>query len=462
MATRIGPIPSPRSSPPRQSSWQMDTANAAPAGVNKLPLLLTLPYLLGTYALFWFGPFSWPVKATWVTTLYVPACFTALTLGFLVGLRAKPRVADLPMTHAFFLGGAIAALLLLVPTAYIYTGKLPWEAGSALADQQAAYSALADQLYATQGSRGPVALLRTAAGPFVFCVLPLGVLLWPSISWPRRIAAIATVLISIDLSVLRGTTRELADILIIGTSAYLVRVGAAAKASGHNVMAAVARRWKGLLIGIVVLSVVIVAVVGRTQIRANGKMATCIGYSQICADLSTGIYARMNDTFAFGSAAVTGYLAQGYYGLSLAAEKPFESTYGIGHSPPLSALFVNLGGDEAWANRTYTFRNRIDAWSDETQWSTMWSWIANDVGFGGALIVTFVLGILWGRTWIDSLAGDLRAAVLFCLLMMTIFYAPANLQIFSTFEAYGTFLFWMLLWLMGRGRRPIDVSDSPI
>ena len=137
----------------------MDTANAAPAGVNKLPLLLTLPYLLGTYALFWFGPFSWPVKATWVTTLYVPACFTALTLGFLVGLRAKPRVADLPMTHAFFLGGAIAALLLLVPTAYIYTGKLPWEAGSALADQQAAYSALADQLYATQGSRGPVALL---------------------------------------------------------------------------------------------------------------------------------------------------------------------------------------------------------------------------------------------------------------------------------------------------------------
>lgn len=400
-----------------------------------------------------FGPFDWPLKAWWVPDLYVPACFAFLVAGFMIGSRGVGRVADLNQSPAFFAIGVLAALTLLIPTAYTYTGKMPWEAGAALGDQQAAYSALADQLYATQGSRGPIALIRAISGPFIFCVLPLGVMLWPHLSWRRRLAVILTVLVSIDLSILRGTTRELADILVIGTSAYLVRIGAVAHAKEQNLLGAIARRWKSIVFGVVLLFLVIVALVGRTQVRANGQSATCIGYSHICADTTNGIYGHMNDTFAFGTAAVTGYLAQGYYGLSLAAEKPFLPTFGIGHSPPIAALFVSVGGDEQWANRTYTYRGRLDAWSDESQWSTMWSWVANDVGFGGSLLFTLALGLLWGRTWIDALSGDLRASILFCIVMLTIFYAPANLQITSTFEAYATLIFWFFVWFVGRGQR---------
>ena len=416
-----------------------------------LPLFLGLGYLLATYALFWFGPFDWPVKATWVPEFYIPACFAFLAIGFLIGSRGNARAADFQRAPSFFLFGAWAAVLLLVPTALIYTGKAPWEIGSALADQQAAYSALADQLYATAGSRGPLALARAACGPFIFCVLPLGVLFWRQLSVPRKLGVLATIAASTILSVLRGTTRELADILVIGSSAYFVRVGFAGQSQGA--LLTLARRWKGILAGAIALGIVLTAVVGRTQIRASGKMATCIGYSHICADLTSGLYGKMSDTFAFGSAAITGYLAQGYYGLSLAGEKQFESTYGIGHSPPLSAVFVSLGGDETWANRTYTFRNRIDAWSDETQWSSMWAWIANDLGFGGALVMTLGIGWLWGKTWTDSIAGDLRAAVLFCIIMMTIFYAPANLQITGTLEGYATLVFWLAAWAIGRGKR---------
>lgn len=422
--------------------------------LNQLPLLLVLPYLVGTYLLFWFGPFNWPLKSVWVPAFYIPSCFALLVFGFFLGTNCRPRVADLNWAPRFYVLGFVLALVLLVPTTYTYTGKYPWEIRSSLADQQAAYSALADQLYATQGSRGPIALLRALAGPLIFCVLPLGIMLWEHLSWARRLAMIVVVFVSIDLSILRGTTRELADILVIGSSAYLVRVGAYAKARGYNLLGAIFRHWKIILFAFILLGLVLVALVGRTQVRANGKMATCIGYSQICADLTDGLYGHMNDTYAFGSAAITGYLAQGYYGLSLAAEKPFEPTYGIGHSPPLAALFVNLGGDEAWANRTYTFRNRIDAWSDESQWSTMWAWLANDLGFSGALIFTFVLGFVWGMTWVDAISGDLRAGILFCLIMLTIFYAPANLQLMGTFEAYGTLLFWLLMWLFGRTRRP--------
>jgi hypothetical protein len=430
-------------------------------GLKRLPLLFAAPYLLLTYALFWLGPFHWPVKAMWVPVFFVPACFAALACGFLLGTRKGGRASDFRASPALFAIGAIAAILLLIPTTVTYTGHMPWDVGRALVDQQEAYSALADQLAATAGSRGPVAALRALSGPFIFCVLPLGVMLWPRLSLVRRMAVVATVLISIDLSILRGTTRELVDILVIGCSAYVCRIAAMARAEKRNLAMVILRRWKGISFAAVVLLLVLTALVGRTEARAGGKMATCIGYSQICADLTSGPYASMSDTFAFGSAAITGYLAQGYYGLSLAGEKEPEPTFGIGHSPPLAALFVNLGGDETWANRTLTFRNRVDLWSDETQWSTMWAWVANDVGFTGAFLFTLALGWLWGKTWLDTLAGDLRAAVLFCLVMMTIFYAPANLQLAATLEGYATVAFWLGIWAIGRTRRgKIDSSSA--
>ncbi len=55
-------------------------------------------------------------------------------------------------------------------------------------------------------------------------------------------------------------------------------------------------------------------------------------------------------------------------------------------------------------------------WSDNTEWSTIFPWLANDVGFTGSLIVVFFLGILFGKSWRDAATGNDFAAIVFCLL----------------------------------------------
>ncbi|WP_116091763.1 hypothetical protein [Sphingomonas crusticola] len=424
------------------------------ARLRLLPLWVALPYLLITWLLFLVGPYVWPVRAWWAIWIYIPVAFACLAFGFTHGSKGEPRGEGMPKAKWLFYVGSIGALLLLIPTTLTYTGKLPWALGGAL-DQREAYAALADQLAATAGGRGPIALLRALLGPFVFCVIPMAVLLWKTpnqrMTWLERALAIATGIIAIDLSLLRGTTAQLADLLIVIASAVLIRLTLHSRGAG---LTAVFRHWKLALSGAVLLSMVVLVLVGRTEARLGGRNIGCIERSGVCADLSTGAYGRMPESVAFGAAAVSGYFSQGYYGVALAAEKPWLPTWGAGHSPVAGTLFVMFGGKEQFLNRTYTSRARAEGWPDDTQWSSLITWLANDASLWGALALLWGLGWLWGRTWIDaSQAGDLRAAVLFCVLSMVIFYLPANNYVMGTYDAYATLIVWWVLWGWGRGRR---------
>jgi hypothetical protein len=418
-------------------------------GLRLLPILLALPYLFSTWLLFLFGPYVWPVRAWWAIYFLVPAAFIALAFGFMLGIRTKPRGAGMPSARLMFYIGALAAILLLTPATLTYTGKLPWQLSGAIQDQKQAYSALAEQLASTQGSRGPVALARTLFGPFTFCVLPIAIILKETRTKIETALMIATVAAGLIFSIQRGTSAQLADIIIVWLSAYIIRIGVFSDS-----LAGVLRHWKGIVAVAILGAAIIVTVVGRTEARLGGQNIKCLAESGACVDLSSGVYGHMSDTMAFGSAAIAGYFSQGYYGVALAAEKDFQPTWGIGHSPAASALFVMLGGSETFANRSYTYRARFDGWSDETQWSSLITWLANDLTLWGAVAAIFWIGWLWGRTWLDATAGgDLRAAVFFCVLSMVVFYLPANNYLMATYDGYATLLFWWATWAIGRKRR---------
>ena len=99
-------------------------------------------------------------------------------------------------------------------------------------------------------------------------------------------------------------------------------------------------------------------------------------------------------------------------------------------------------------HRTYTYRNRGDHWSEEYYWSTLMTWIANDVGFPGTLVVMLALGWLFGRTWrAATTGGSDPAAILFCALMITMFYLTANNQLLGSYDGYFIVAVWATLWL---------------
>jgi hypothetical protein len=145
------------------------------------------------------------------------------------------------------------------------------------------------------------------------------------------------------------------------------------------------------------------------------------------------------------------YFGQGYFGLSLALAKDFQSTWGLGHSIALANYYSALFENEDLYERSYTFRLRDDGWSDLQQWSTMFSWLANDIGFPAVPVVIGLLAWIWGRSWKDAIfRNNDRAAIVFTFMMLMVFYMPANNQLTQTIDVYFAVVCWIIIWLIDR------------
>lgn len=426
-----------------------------------LPLLVGLGFLSFTFLLFLFGPIDYPVKNYVGVVTYFIVVLAVLNLGFRAGARRPAQGSKLEISRFVFVVGAVAALVLLVPSSYYYTGKMPWEALGAVQNQQLAYSSLAEQLDLTEGQRGPIIIARSLAMPFIWAVIPLGMIYWQKLNWFYRSLFLSTVLCTLIFSALRGTDREIADVLITGGSAYAIAVARRALGNAPSPASPSARsgnlllrRWRMALAGVLVLAVAASVFVERKEGRMGTVSAFCFLNSGACADYTHPLVINMNDNGKFAVSAGSAYLTNGYYGLSLALEKPFYSSWGLGHSSAIARIYGAVAGDSQPTLSTYNYRNGDEGWPQEFFWSTMITSIANDVSFPGAVLVMGIFAWAWGRSWIDATrARNDSAAIVFCLATFSIFYFPANLQILQTLEGYSTVLFWLSAWIFFRSRR---------
>ena len=196
------------------------------------------------------------------------------------------------------------------------------------------------------------------------------------------------------------------------------------------------------------------------------RTALCINDSRICADLDNPAIAWLPQRQRAGLTVFILSTCSGYYGLDLAMEKPFEPAWGVGHSPAALSAYEAATDDRTPHLSTYTWRNGGDHWPEENYWSTLITWIANDVGFVGAVPVLALIGFFWGRWWREAAAGmSDPAAVLFALATTMIFYLPANNQVLASYDGYTTFAAWIALWLWHRARQAVSavvpMADAP-
>ena len=245
-----------------------DEAARPTIALRTAPLWLIMSYLCATFALFMIWPINWPIYSAdrWVILVaYVALCYTVITLFYLFGTRAGP--APRPFEHwlRVIIAGAVAAIVTLFPSSYLYSGRWPWEVMGALADQGEAYRSLQHQLFATAGERGPVAFLRAIVAPLTFAVLPLGVIHWRELGISTARSSSRRVLSSIIFSILRGTDRELADIFIVGGSALLIAIARQGPTGGA--LALIKRFWKPAVMILIFLAIA-VSLFHRAQDRA--------------------------------------------------------------------------------------------------------------------------------------------------------------------------------------------------
>jgi hypothetical protein len=355
--------------------------------------------------------------------------------------------------------GALCAAALLVPSSLSYTGRGPWEVMDALRDQGAAYHQFQLQLYATEGERIIIVALRALTAPLTFAVLPLGIIHWRRIGIFGRGAVIITVLVSSIFSIMRGTDKEFADLFIVGSAAAFVAYGRNRAREAAPVQG-VRRFWRPLLIAVVFVYLAQGLSIDRKGERNGGYASAtivCANDSMICADLDNAWISWLPLPQRFGVTSFILSTTSGYFGLHLALSKPFETAYGLGHSPAALSVYELITNDPTPHFRTYTYRNGDDHWSEDYYWSTLVTWIANDVGFIGALPVLGLIAYLWGRWWREATAGmSDPAAILFALSTMVMFYFPANNEVLASYEGYTILAVWLGVWLWHRHSRAVS------
>lgn len=424
------------------------------SSLRRAPFWLMLTYLSANYSLFVLWPINWPIYSSdawfWLN-LYMSLCLGTLAFGHIFGLRRPVRISKSRFNISFtiIVGGIIAALL-LIPSSYIYADRWPWEVFDALQDQNQAYKNLQSQLVVTEGQRGPIAFVRALTAPLTFCVVPLGIMYWRKLDNLVRVFVVLAAGSSIIFSILRGTDREMADLLIIGGSALLVAMAR----SDSGFVNLVKQYWKPVILALIFFSIATSLYTSRKSDRLGGydnKLTVCANTSGICADIDAPYlkYVPLAQRFSISLFVLSN--SSGFYGMYLATEKDLRSTFGFGHSPAMLAVYQLVTGDKDFAERTYTRRNSDDGWSDENYWSSLITWIANDVGFPGAVVILGILGYAWARSWRDATVGkNDAAAVIFCLFMVMLFYLPANNQVFGTYDGYFIFGTWVFLWMRSK------------
>ncbi|OCH11920.1 hypothetical protein A6E05_10120 [Aliivibrio sp. 1S165] len=142
---------------------------------------------------------------------------------------------------------------------------------------------------------------------------------------------------------------------------------------------------------------------------------------------------------------ITVYLVQGYKGMSISLDYPFDSTYGAGHSIFLQRVFEDYLGFNV---REHTYQRKITSlWNENVYWHSAYSYFANDFSFKGVVVVMFLLGYLFALLIYKIINfNDIFSKLLLPLFAIMILYLPANNQVFSFLEYM--IPFWFLLFMI--------------
>lgn len=167
-------------------------------------------------------------------------------------------------------------------------------------------------------------------------------------------------------------------------------------------------------------------------------------------DLDSMFFIIFGNVWGFGLVSILSYITQGYYGLSLCLQLPFEWTYGLGSSYAVS-VFVNK-----WLNITdvysFTYLNRMFLEFNRNglrNWNTIFPWLASDFTFVGALLLFVPIGYLFGKTWQETIKyKNPVSLVLFVTIFLGMIFVPANNQLFHGVDSFISTVSIIVFWVV--------------
>ncbi len=414
---------------------------------NHAPIIFVTFYICISILVYWAGPINWPTTNGFELAAFQCLVVLAILLGYFSDnsklLIRNERSLNL---KPIFKIGAWSTLALQIPLTLTYTNKYPWDIYQTIFDQGLAYEEMLGQVLSQQSTRFYVPLFRSAIMPLYFAALAYGILNFRKLLKFDKFLLFLLILCPINLSLLRGTDKEIFDTLIIATGLILISI----TRTHLNKKKFIGKNFKKILLtGLVIFTIFIIIFLSFTYRKYQRMGSTnefCFAENLVCAEYNGVIMSIMPDFINFGFSMFAAYLTNGYYGLSLALNQPLEFAYGIGHSSALQALFEKVF-DFSIIESTLIGKVSASGWDHRNYWHTIFPWIASDVGFIGSLFFICIIGRLFRQSWKDSIyLNNDCAAIVFVLLCILFFYLPANNQLTQTLDSYFTFVCAFMAW----------------
>lgn len=278
---------------------------------------------------------------------------------------------------------------------------------------------------------------------------------WGLVVHPRggpRLLYAGVLLTEILVSVITGTSRNFANLILLGIALFGIR---------RALIPHLARIRLGVIIVILAASLGFFAYFSAIQIGREGLVAA-VGLQPFSDGYIEALSSRSgSDNFLLkGIESVVRYLSGGYFSLSLGLDLKFGETFPFGHSLVLSRRAELTTGSDHWI--AMSIPGQIESaygWERNRQWHSIYSWLLSDFGRMGTAAIMAMLGAVFSFALALAVTkSDLLSKLPFFLMFILVLYIPANNQLTQMMETTTAFIFSIGLLLV---RLPGLVTGTP-
>lgn len=439
--------------------------------INYLPIILIEVYLISTLLLFKYGPFKWKIENEKLFWVYISAYHIFFIIGYIVYIKVFFRTKrtikknnkfnNIIKKHISIIFVLSSILLLIKYMGFFNTNNfipidLPKSFINGLIDPGSQYRIkfISSEISGYQGNK----ILSSILALFSFIVssvIPLMVYFWDNLKKSQKVIFFILIFFDFAMFVSGGTNKGIFDILFILSTSLLLNRIANYKTETFNSFIKGKKVLIGMFLFLLIFSMYFFALSMKTRVGSiadyTESLSNDITIVENILDSSTDKQgSKVNDTLLnnlfYG---LSSYVCQGYYGMSLAIDEDFTSTYGIGNSQFLLTNFKYFFGIDY---QKYTFQYKVsDKWDQFAQWHSFYSYIANDVSFPGVIFIMFILGLSLASIYLSAIYyNNVVAHSLLTLYAILFLYLPANNQVFSMMQSFSTFFELLILWMFSK------------
>ncbi len=456
--------------------------------IKLLPILLIEAYVWFSYFLYRYGPWKWPFRNDNRTLLFLLFCNSMLFLGYFIALKLKKKnymqTSWVISPNKVVTLCTIVSILLMLPMCKYYTGHYYPPIIQAISNPYKVYYEMINHV-----SQRSTIRFWGFFDVFIYCLFPLITYYWDRITIKIRILGIITSFYYLLIYMSSGKNIHV-FILLISVLIPFILVACTYRIHKDKLKL---RRTAMLFLTYSILMIAMFKInltsrtlysedienkLARLRMEEDIYSTASINYNKLSISgahinnykkvyevypIYTGeyswAYVNPNDkilnvlpvSLRFTYTMASGYLTNGYHGLTVSLYTEHQWTYGLGHSSFLMDYFNRIFGIPVYENSYYyRLSNEIKPQLVSTSmWPSAYTQFADDLTFLGVIFLMFFMGFVLYFIWIDAINGhNIFAILLLSLVAVQYLFLPANNFMENSGGNFVTFYVIGILWVL--------------